>query len=66
MVFGTRFRSVDNRIEAMGTQIDHLQLQLSSQINQARRELALLVLRTVLVSTTVVAGMCLLTIIVVL
>ena len=41
-----------------------LQLQLSSQIDQARRELALLVLRTVALSATVVAGM--LTIIVVL
>jgi hypothetical protein len=58
-----RFRSVDDRIDATRQQLDHMSAQLSSQIAQARHDLAVLILRTLLLSTTiVVAAVCLLTI----
>jgi hypothetical protein len=38
-----RFRSVDDRVDATRTQIDHVRLLLSSQIDQVRRDLTLLV-----------------------
>jgi hypothetical protein len=61
-----RFRSVDDRIEATRAQIDNVRLVLSAQLDQARRDLAVLVLRALLLSTVVVAMMCLLTIIILL
>jgi hypothetical protein len=63
--FEARFRSVDNRLDATRTQLDHVRMQLSSQIDHARRDVGRLVLLGLLGSTVSTAGLCLGTIVLV-
>jgi hypothetical protein len=63
--FEARFRSIDGRLDATRTQIDHVRLQLSSQIEHARRDLGRIVLLGLLGTTVSTAGLCLGTIVLV-
>jgi DNA anti-recombination protein RmuC len=58
--FEARFRSIDNRFDATRTQIDHVRLQISSQIAHTRRE----VLLGLVLGAAVTAVLCLGTVIV--
>jgi hypothetical protein len=64
--FGARFSSIDNRLDATRTQVDHVQQQLSTRIDQSRNDLGRIVLLGLLGITVSTAGLCLGTLILVL
>jgi hypothetical protein len=61
--FEARFRSVDGRSDAIRSQVDGVRNQLSTKIEEGRRELRSLIWRTVIGGAVVVAALCLATVV---
>jgi hypothetical protein len=61
-----QLRDVDSRVDATRDQLDVLHLELSQQIDNARRDMGRLVLTWMWASTVITSGLCLATIVVVL
>ena len=59
----TRFRSIDQRLDATRTNIDHLRLLLEARIDRARANLARVVMLGLVGTTVAIAALCLATIV---
>jgi tetrahydromethanopterin S-methyltransferase subunit G len=64
--FGARFHSIDNRLDATRAQVEHVQQQLSTQIDQGRHDLGRIVLLGLLGTIVSTTGLCLGTLVLVL